>query len=567
MPPTMNNSYEFKNHKNQNVHSDVILNDLPINEEYKARALETIQSLVKGNKCDPETVELERFEGTQLLFAAENTLTILKKITEKKVPGKLSGPVKVENEQGAKDAINREHMKLHEDKDMQRKIISTITDRDDKGFALDNHIIPLPFFHKEFVVFEPCHTCRTTGSVKCLPCDGKGLDRCPRCNGTGTDYCGHCGGSQMVMDPNGQKIQCPVCHGNGRVTCPQCNQSGTVRCAVCKSKGETSCPNCNGNRWNSIGYIMEIEVRTNFDYPQKRISDRVSQIIEKQGAKLFEDADITLLDLEETVVNLDDRNKIERQEEDEKRKDCCIPVLYKVDLPYSHAEYNIKGKDYYVFLFGKQGRFLHVSPFLDDLIKNGKRKLQDAIEGRGDVAENLKKAAEYKTVKQAILYTANYSLGRAHAMLKKKNHIGLSAGCAKELIKNSDTALKMITKKPRMIGMIAAVILIILLVPAYILSPVRTIFTSLIPSEMITDILCLGVIFYIGVISVQMAAQSAITKAMNYIIPQKTKKAATPKIGNVIYILLAATAIMALSTMEVSRHMSTPIVQWYASLF
>lgn len=563
----MNDSYEFKDQKSKNVYPDVIFNDLKINEEYKSQALKTIQDLVKGNKCDPASIKLEQFEGTQLLFAAENTLTILKKVTEKKVAGKLSGPVKVENEQGAREAIHREYMKLHEDKDMQRQIKNILTEREDKGFALDNNIIPLPFFHKEFVVFEPCHTCRTTGSVKCLPCDGKGLDRCPRCNGTGTDYCGHCGGSQMVMGPNNQKIQCPVCHGNGRVSCPHCNQTGTVRCSICRSKGITACPNCNGNRWTSVVYIMEIEMRTNFDYPQKRIPDRVTQIIEKKGKELFEDAEITVLDFEKTVVNIDDHHKVEKSEEDEKRKDCCIPVLYKVDLPYSHAEYNIAGNDYYVFLFGKQAKFLHVSPFLDDLIKNGKRKLMDAIEGRGDVAENLKKAAEYKTVRQAILYSANYSLNKAHALLKKKNHIGLSAGCAKELIKYSDTALKMITKKPRIIGMAIAIILIALLVPGYIFSPIRTMITSLMPAEIVADIISFAVIFYLSILTVQLAAQSAITKAMAQIIPQHTKKTAPPKIGNITYILLAVTIITAIMTMEISRHMSTPLVQWYAFLF
>ena len=553
--------------ENTDLPQDTQIHKLVISEAYKEDALAQIKKMVKGNKYDPEHVKLESFEGEILQFQAENMMTILSKVTEKKAPGRIEGPIAVDNEHAAREEMNKAYLALHGSPDTEKKIRELLLKRDDQGFAVHNNIIPIPFWEKQFVMFEPCLTCKTTGSVKCLPCAGKGIDQCPKCNGSGMRPCTNCNGTQLVMGPNNQKVQCTICQGSGRTSCPQCNQTGTIQCRTCRSKGITQCPNCNGNAWNSNIFIMEIEARTAFDYPKDRLPEKVVAMIEKHGAKIREHADITVSEAAFSTVNIDDEEKMHEQAEADKRKDLRIPVIYDVYLPYGHIEYVINDQTYYTFLFGTKGRLTHVSPFLDDLIKNGVRKLHDASEMRGDVSENLKQAAEYRTVKEGIYYTAAHSLGKARQMLRKSNRLGLSDDMAKNIVLQADIALKNITKKPRNIGLIFSGLLNILLFATYFLSPLRAMLLANIANQNL-HMLCDGGVLlaglYLGVITIQMTSSSALKKAMHAI---GIKKTPPPKLGNSLYYNAGLAIVLFLTIIETARQMNLGAPSWYLGLF
>ena len=544
---------------------DTTIHTLVIDEAYKDDALAQIKKMVKGNKCDPETVTLETFEGEILHFQAENMLTILTKTSHKRVPGRVSGPVAVDNEVAAKSAIANAYHTLSQDRDMERKIRDVVLKRDDQGFGLQDHV-PLPFWKKELVIFEPCLTCRTTGSVKCLPCAGKGVDQCVSCHGSGMRHCTHCNGAQMIAGPNGHTIQCPVCHGHGRTSCPSCHQSGTVPCKTCRSKGITPCPNCQGNAWMSHIHLMEIEARTAFDYPRGKLPEKVVAMIEKHGAKIREHADITISQEEMSTVNIDDDQKAKELEDADKNKDYRIPILYEVFLPYGHAEYNINDKTYYTFLFGTQGRLIHASPFLDDLIKNGIRKLSDAAEFRGDIEENLTYAAEYRTVKEGIFYTALYPLGKAKHLLKKANTPGLSDTAIEKIVSYTDTALRHITKKPRNVGLIFSGILNFILFCVYFLSPARGMILSRMQNQdfhFIFDIFVLFSVLYLGIIMIQTLSFAAVKRVMMRI---GISKPAVPKLGKRLYWSAGLSVLLFFLVLEISRRMGIAPL-WYSALF
>lgn len=515
---------------------DTVIERMKISEDYKEQALEQIKSLVKGNQCDPQSVKLIEFEGEILHFQAETMLNIMSKLTNKRVPGRVQGAVKVDSEIAAKDAMNKAYLTLADDKDMEKQIRDAVLNRPDKGFAV-NEVIALPFWKKDFVVLEPCQTCKTTGNVTCLPCGGKGISPCPRCSGSSMTHCSHCNGSQMVTGPNGQRIQCPICHGRGKVGCNGCNQSGRIQCKTCRSRGTTTCPNCQGNAWSSVIHTVEIETRTEFDYPRDKLPEKVAAMIERYGDKIKEYAEINIAEDQESVVNIEDEEKARQQEIADKRKDIRFPILYEVILPYGHIEYDINGKSYYTFLFGNQAALEHVSPFIDDLIKNGVRKLHDAAEMRGDVHENLKMAGEYRTVKEGIVFTAAHSLKKAKAKLKQANTLGLSNTAIDEIITLSDRALKNITKKPRWIGLGFSAVLNAAFLGAYFLTPIRGMLTEHIANKNLHGIID-GVVFlafmYIGVMVIQFAAESAVKKTMAMLLPGGIKTA-PPKLGQVAY--------------------------------
>ncbi len=549
---------------------DTRIHKLIIDDEYKERALNQVKDMVRGNKYDPEDVKLESFEGEVLEFQCENMLTILRKSTQKIVPGKVEGAIKVENDTAAQDAMNKAYLTLAEDKDTERKIRNIVLNRSDEGFSADNIVIPITFWKKDFVVTDPCVTCKATGNVKCLPCGGQGREQCPKCNGSGMSHCTHCNGAQMIQGPNGNRIQCPVCHGNGRTSCPSCHQSGMIQCSTCRTKGFTPCPNCQGHAWASTVYTMEIEIRTAFDYPRTKLPEQVVAMIDKHGVKIKNHAQITISQVQDSTVNIEDEEKVKEQATSDLNKDYRIPVLYDVVLPYGHAEYNINDKSYYTFLFGTQSHLTHVSPFLDDLLKNGIRKLHDAAEQRGDVTENLKQASEYRTLKEGILYTALHSLGKARNLLKKTNKLGLSDEAIKDIITQTDLALKCITKKPREKGLLFAALGHITILGAYFLSPIRETIMLNIPNtdmHIVFDALTVITSAFLGAIIIQTTAQSAIQRLLRNLMPDSTKKTATPKLGNITYWNAGIATIIALMAIELSHQLELTPPLWYINLF
>lgn len=551
------------------IQHDSIVQTLVIDQSYKDGALKQVQKMVEGNQYSPEEVTLDKFEGEIVKFQAENMLMVLKKVTHKIVPGRLEGPKKVDSEQAAHNAIDAAYLALHEDRDTERRIRDVILNREDKGFALQDTIIELPFYKKEYVFFMPCQTCKSQGTVTCLPCHGKGVEQCARCNGSGMGHCAHCRGAQMVMGPNNHKIQCPVCHGRGRTGCLSCNQTGRIQCRVCRSRGFTSCPNCQGNAWNSHLYIMEIQVKTRFDYPRERIPEKLVRMIEEKGAKIIEYADIFISQAEESFVNMDDQDKMKEFEDADKKKDYRIPVIYEVSLPYGHIEYTINDKSYYTFLFGKKAELAHVSPFIDDLIKNGIRKLNDAAENRGDVSDNLRQAAEYRTVKEGIMSAAMHNAGRAKKALKRTNLLGLSDGAITDIIAKSNIALKNITKKPRQLALGLSTLFYIALFSSYFLTPLRNTFLSNIPNtsmHLFADVIILVSGLYIGALIIQGFAQNVLKKTLNAILPQQIKRTPPAKLGDIAWWNAIIAIIVFAVALELSLRTGDNAVSWYALL-
>lgn len=550
----------------ENIPADAVTHKIKVSEQYKQDALDQVKALVKGNQFNPDDIVVENFEGEILHFKAETMLTLFTKIYDKVHLGRLSGPVLVKDELAARDEMAKVYSGIANDTAMERQIRDVIINRDDKGFALDQFIAPLPFAKKEFVFFEPCQTCKTTGSVMCRHCHGHGFSQCSRCHGSGMDHCRHCNGAQAVQGQNGQQIQCPVCHGSGKTMCSQCQQQGTTKCKVCASRGATKCPNCEGHAWNSHLFTQELNIRTAFDYPKSKLPEKIVAMIERYGAKINEHAEIKVVEDKESVVNKDDEEKQEKLEDSDRKKIVRFPVLYEVVLPYGHVEYGMKGKSYYMFLFGTKGRLTHVSPFLDDLIKQGVRKLQDAADGRGDVSANIVAAAKYRTVKEGIYYTARYSSGRARQYLKKTNRIGLSDNMIAKIVGLSGQAIDNITKKPRYVGLGASVLLHCALIAGYFLSPLRGKLVGFVSNPLlhsIIDGLIVAGSALLGIVLIQTIAQRAVTRVMNVIVPDEKRKAVTPKLGEVAYYNIAIAVFVGLGVLQYMRMNGMYDVLWY----
>lgn len=553
----------------ENTSVDTVIEKIELSEGYKDAALEQVRSLVLGNQFNPDDVVIESFDGEVLNFQAETMLYVFTKDFDKYVPGQLKGPLLVKDENAARDEMTKAYQFIANDVALERQIRDVFLKRDDKGFALDKHQEPLHFIKKQFVVYEPCQTCQATGRVTCQPCSGKGAMPCPRCHGAGVDNCHHCHGAQMVQGQNGQRIACPVCHGRGKTMCSQCQQKGTIQCRTCSARGSTKCPNCEGHAWVSHLFTQEYYVRTEFDYPRKRLPEKVVALIERYGVKIRDHANIMVTQEQQSAVNVDDAQKQKHLESIKSRKDICFPIIFTVALPYGHFEYGINGKSYYTFLFGTHGRFTHVSPFIDDLIKDGVRKLTDAAQMRGQVADNLMAAVQYRTVKEALLYSARYGTRRARKALKKSNPIGLSSQMIDKLLKLSDIAMKNLTKRSRYIGLGASSVFQLGFFGAYFLTPFRNFLIGHVSGShmhMAVDFIIGAAVLFIGINIVQIVAQKISQKDFERIFLDDLQQRLIPKLGEVSYYNFVLGVLLFFGFLEGMRSFGIASVGWYSDV-
>ncbi|MBI1300511.1 MAG: hypothetical protein GC137_02535 [Alphaproteobacteria bacterium] len=313
--------------------------------------------------------------------------------------------------------------------------------------------------------------------------------------------------------------------------------------------------------------FVRLKGKTAFDYPKDRLPDKIVAMIERHGVKIREHAEIDVSTNDESVVNIKDEEKLKHEQQANYRGDFRVPVIYNVSIPNAHIEFEIKGKSYYTFLFGTQGRLTHVSNFIDDLIKEGLRKLDDAVERRGDVTQNLIHAAKYRTIRQGIQASASKTSGRAKMMLKKANRLGLSDEMIDEIVKKADKALKVVTHKPRQIGVAVASLFQVGLYALYFLSPLRAQLVTKFPAmqmQMALDGIILFFGFLFGYIAVQVVAQSAMNRIMRSI---GIEKKIAAKLGNAFQWLAGLSVVSFLAIVELTRHIGAETPVWYGHLF
>lgn len=538
-----------------------------VDDRFKDDALEKVRGVVKGNGIAPEEITLKSFEGELLHFEAYTDLQVTTKFSKKEQVGRITGPVNVANEVALQEAIAREYLSLFTDGDTQRKIRDIALKRDDQGFAAKDVVLKIPFWRKDFVIFDPCHTCRNTGKITCRPCAGKGMIPCNRCAGSGKCACSHCHGAQMVAGPNGKKVQCSVCYGQGRMGCNACQQTGKIQCRTCATKGATACPNCQGHGWISHLTIVDIEAQCKFDYPKDELPEKICAMIEAYGVKIREHAKIHLMEAKTNAMKVAQEEAPDPNTLEQKQKILHIPIFYEVSLPYGHIEFEIKGVSYYMFLFGIKGELSHVSPFLDDMIKNGRRKLQDAVEKRGDLSENLKAAAQYRVIRRALYYIAQHSQRKSAKLLERDFPYGLSAQMQGEVLEASDTALKMLSTRARGIGLGASAAAMLAMFCGYLLLPLRSALVEKLPllslQAMIDGVVVCGGV-YCGAMIIQAVANQSVNTLLQQIIRSKNKIKVAAKLGQTQYWNMGVGAVMFVAAIEIALSLGGHIPAWYA---
>lgn len=435
------------------------------------QALDKIRSAVKGNGIAPDKLEISEYNEQIIKFKATTNLEISADVSEKKVPGKVSGPEVIENQRVAGEVINKKIAEVSKDEETRGRIKSEILERDDKGFGIGGQSLPLSFLDKEYVYYAPCPACGGKGQMQCPRCHGHGYETCTNCKGNGFIPCIHCKGRREIPGPGGAMVKCNHCQGRGQMPCDYCKQTGKIPCTLCKTKKFVPCKDCNGTAWYSNVVNVKVKADCHSDYDSEELPENLNKIINKTGREIIHDVKITPCE----PAGKNDQEDV-------------IALCYNVQLPYAEAQINIGENSVRTLLFGKKGRIAEIPDFLDTILKPGMGNLKKAAEGNGNAPDNLKKAAKYRTIKQAIAATARYSQVKAFKILLHHNPLGLSKNAAQSMIQLSDEALNNLTSRQMLIARISGIAGALVIPAVYFLTPVNTILLGEISSGAINKL-------------------------------------------------------------------------------
>jgi hypothetical protein len=531
-----------------------------INKEFEAQAQQKIREMIDGNGVKGSDIQFLHFEGATLQFLAFTKLQFRFKTLERTEMGRKGNMQQIAGKLALEEEITKQEQRITHRGDIIKRIQTHIVEsRKDMGYAADGQMIKLPFLYTDYVHYEACNTCKSKGDVQCQRCNAQGYENCPQCKAQGLVVCPQCKGSQFMQTPKGRE-QCTKCKGRGKTGCSLCQERRKILCNVCKTKGTTTCTVCNGHGWNSHIYTVEIDAMPSFSFDREAIKHRVGDVIETLGVKLLDHATIKPIFKTETDKSEDERD--------------FITIPYIVHVPFAEIRYSIDSQIYNTLIFGYDCALKYVPFLLDKLLKAPMERLKEAAENRGNVAEKVKKAAEYKFLRQALLLSATIPLGQAAKRLKKANPHGVQNDTIKSVIQNADRALKNITRKPRQIAMIAMLIFTALLYGLYIIGGLRGGIIGIIGADIPQAFVDGGFLLLsiaLGVAAIKLTGAFAMIKALGDIIPKAKRKSFMPKAGKMGLRFMMMAPLLFLAAIELGFHLpaeslAASLPDWYQAI-
>ena len=504
----------------------------PVDKETLERALHNIKKTVHGNGYPVDKITIKDFEGEIFNFEAIQLLEIETEVSERQVNGKERGE-KAGSRQDMQAKIRATVERISRDRDVRSQAISMMRKRPDLGYATDGLILNLDKFGKQYVVHEPCNQCETKGRVKCHSCHGRQEIVCHYCHGTREMQCTQCQGRQFMETARG-RVQCNLCHGKGRIGCRTCQQTGKVKCHICKGQGFASCTHCGSTGWHSLVSLLRIKAKGTFDYNRAAVPEEAAALLDEYGPRLVTEEHI-LARIEEEHHKLDEHNRLVKENQ--------MAVPYEVKLPWGDLTVNFGSNPVKGNLFGFKGLFLNTEPYLQKILGKGLKRLQEAGNGIGDVAEKVEIATKYRTIAEVFLIGGRMPPKRAYMELRNKYPSGIEDEALMGMINSAHKSLSHLTDKPRKVGMAAGVGGSLVIFAAYFFTFRNAIAASLPQQEisMIIDLLILGAGIGVTALMIKSMAASAVKKALHRVTDKKTK--IPTKAGNTI--MLASMGVVA----------------------
>ena len=519
-------------------------------------AVDMVRAAVHGNGVKKEDVKFVSFEGEVLHFEIFERFVIEPKIAEKLLHGKENGEV-VGSHQDARNKAQAAITKAARNPDVRKNTVEMLKKRPDLGFGLDNQFILLERLRQTFVAHEICNVC--SGSMRniCQNCQGNGKTHCTKCRGTREVICPLCQGRMFENTPRGRRA-CNRCKGRGKIMCDLCKHAGTLPCKFCKTTGQVPCKNCTGTGWHSHMTYLEMRARSNFHYEHEKFPEELPPLIDKlRGAMVTEKHC-------EAAIN---EEKVRTDELDQASKPDEYFIPYNVRLPWGDIKFLVDGKELPAKLFGFQPSLVHAPPFLEQTAAPGLRALNEAAKMPVNVAAKINEAVRMRAVAEAVLAAAQMPQKRALDYMHKKYPFGFMAETLKTMVAQGDSALKRVTKIPRLIGLALGLVLSAGLYGAYYIGPLRALLGLALDNQNAMSAIDFLLVLIGGAgttLSIQLSATGALRRAIGKLLPPEKRSKILPKAGQSALWGCIGGLIIYLAMIEAAVMQGAQAPSWYA---
>src|SRR5690606_949312 len=210
-------------------------------------------------------------------------------LNERVAPGKISSGQMASSRDEVLRMVDQEMRTAASSHATKLQMAGALLNRADKGFGLNQQVVPLDFIKKEFTYHERCNTCQASGTQSCLKCHGRKVESCTKCSGRGLMICPQCRATGLL-----QGVKCTRCHGQRYVPCDLCHRSGNMPCRSCNGSGTMKCQTCGGAGWKSHVVTMGASAVTYFEYDPKSIPQWAADMVESDAPDLVRDGKIKI---------------------------------------------------------------------------------------------------------------------------------------------------------------------------------------------------------------------------------------------------------------------------------
>ncbi|MEO0394311.1 MAG: hypothetical protein AAF213_13905 [Pseudomonadota bacterium] len=408
--------------------------------------LAKIAALADGNGIDGRQVKLVKAKEGDARIHGQVNVEIHGKVSTRRMPGELPDGINLcatrhDWETRAKTASQQ----AGQDPQLREQLLQLVMDRPGKGWGFQTNKLKLPASSMSFGFIEVCDVCHGQGMVTCPTCAGDGWVTCRACSGRGQVQCTACNGTGQVDTPMG-KAPCAQCGGTGEMQCDQCAGKGRVQCPTCHGKQQIGCDNC--SRKGHFANIADVNLvgRAQFRLAQKDVPPPMQRVFKLAPPTVLDErqADIEILNEETTNGGL--------------------RVNYRVEFPLAQLMLAFgkpkakKTPKLPVVVFGHQAKLGAVPAFLDKMIQPGVQNLENAAAGKGNVADNIRKATKFRLLKIGIVQALSGREDVDQFLLERFPH-GLSKKLATHIDGLLDRAFLHITRRPRLQAMVVCTLI------------------------------------------------------------------------------------------------------------
>lgn len=412
----------------------------PFDQKLAHEALALIRKQVTGNGMKPDNIRLKSVEGKTYVFGGHTTVKLSHTTQEGRRPGRLADGQLVKPEH-ITQAVQEFTSRSATDYGVRHAVQTVLSERPDHGFGLHGQTIPLKGLNRNFIVHDPCMTCKGAGHKMCANCQGQMRVGCYRCHGQGGVPCITCHGSGRLQTPSAM-LTCQACHGRGLSPCPVCRGERFVNCPDCHAQGRKACESCNGQGWWTRNWLVTLSAQTAAVVKSRFLPTAGKDFLDKNNmAKLIEQGHLRV-EQRERPDPADAPSPQQVSPDD-------IILFYDAKLPYAELAIQLGRPVVNARLAGFRARLVDVPHFMDALLKKPASLLHSAAHGGTDAAGKIVSAARYRAVGDVLRAVIKSTRKQAAATLVNEYRIGLSDAFARALVINAAQAVSKLSLWPR----------------------------------------------------------------------------------------------------------------------